>query len=116
MSAVGGKRYLIGEVSRMLGVKRHVIRYWEQEFPFIAPRKSRSGRREYTASEVRLLMRLKHHLHCNRYTLEGARKRMWREIEGVSPETQALLGQIRADLIDVLARVHRLRALSDRES
>jgi len=102
------KSYSIGEVSRILDVKPHVIRYWEQEFPLVAPRKGVTGRREYTLREVRLLLRLKHHLHENRYTIEGARKRIWRELDSAPPRLSALAAEIRRDLIRVLAHVRGL--------
>ncbi len=44
----------IGEVARLLGVKPHVIRYWESELPLLSPKKGLTGRREYSSNEVRL--------------------------------------------------------------
>jgi len=103
------RTYTIGEVAEMLSVKPHVLRYWEQEIPFLAPRKGITGRREYSAREVRMLLRLKHLLHENRYTVEGARQRLWEEIEAVPPGVQTLLAEIRDDLLEVWSRLHRRR-------
>ena len=79
------QRYTIGEVSKLLGVKQHVIRYWEEEVPFLAPKKSKSGRRVYTDRELQLLLRLKHLLYEKRYTIEGARERIWKETSSAAP-------------------------------
>jgi DNA-binding transcriptional MerR regulator len=101
--------YAIGEVADMLEVKPHVIRYWEQEIPFLAPRKGLSGRRAYTAREVRLLFRVKHLVHENRYTIEGARQRLWAEAEADPPELQILVAEIRDELVEAWTRLRRLR-------
>ena len=53
----------IGEVARLLGVKPHVIRYWESELPLLSPKKGLTGRREYSSNDVRLLMRFRHLLY-----------------------------------------------------
>jgi DNA-binding transcriptional MerR regulator len=104
------RTYGIGEVAEMLGVKPHVIRYWEQEIPFLAPRKGITGRREYASREVRLLLRLKHLVHENRYTIEGARQRLWEEIETVPPGVQTLIAEIRDDLVEAWSRLRGRRA------
>ena len=101
------RTYTIGEVADMLGVKTHVLRYWEQQIPLLAPRKGVTGRREYTSREVRLLLRLKHLVHENRYTVEGARQRLWEEIDGVEPATQTLIAEIRDDLVEAWSRLRR---------
>ncbi len=64
------KSWSIGEVARLLGVKPHVIRYWESELPLLSPRKSLSGRREYSSSEIRLLLRFRHLLYEKKFTVE----------------------------------------------
>jgi DNA-binding transcriptional MerR regulator len=103
------RTYSIGEVADMLGVKPHVIRYWEQEVPLLAPRKGLSGRREYTSRDLRLLLRLRHHLYRNRFTLEGARQQLWSEIHAMPPATQTLIAQVRDDLMDCWVRLRKLR-------
>ncbi len=103
------RTYTIGEGAEMLAGKPHVIRYWEQEIPFLAPRKGMTGRREYGNREVRLLLRLKHLVHENRYTIEGARQRLWHEIEAVPPGVQTLVAAIRDDLVEAWSKLHRLR-------
>jgi DNA-binding transcriptional MerR regulator len=68
--------FRIGDVARILGVKTHVLRYWESEFSIVAPRKSGSGQRVYRRADVETLALVRHLLHEERYSLEGARKRI----------------------------------------
>jgi UDP-N-acetylglucosamine/UDP-N-acetylgalactosamine diphosphorylase len=99
------KTYSIGEVARLLGVKPYIIRYWESELPLLAPRKSPSGRRAYSSGEVRLLLRFKHLLYGRKFTVEGAKRRMWEELGGSIPEAHLKIAQIREELIDLLMLV-----------
>jgi UDP-N-acetylglucosamine/UDP-N-acetylgalactosamine diphosphorylase len=109
----------IGDVARFLGVKPHVIRYWESELPLLSPRKGLSGRREYTANEIRLLLRFRHLLYDRKFTLEGAKRRLWEELGGQDPDLAARFAQVRSGLIEaaMLARQSgaRARAVPARE-
>jgi DNA-binding transcriptional MerR regulator len=66
--------YRIGEVSRIVGVEPYVLRYWETEFPFLKPRKNKSGQRVYIKRDVELLLNIRRLLYQERYTIEGVRK------------------------------------------
>ena len=66
--------FRIGEVSQLVGVKEYVLRYWESEFPGLSPRKSSSGQRMFRRKDVELLLRIKHLLYDQKFTIEGARK------------------------------------------
>ena len=66
--------FRIGDVSRLAGVKPYVLRYWETEFPAIAPKKSGTGHRLYRRKDVELILEIKHLLYEKRFTIEGARK------------------------------------------
>src|SRR3989344_1260474 len=68
--------FRIGEVADLLGVKPYVLRYWETEFPDIKPAKSKSGQRLYKRRDVELLVRIKQLLYLERFTINGARKRL----------------------------------------
>ena len=68
--------FRIGEVSELLGVEPYVLRYWESEFPALAPKKSGAGHRLYRRKDVETLLRIKHLLYNQRYTIEGARQAM----------------------------------------
>ncbi len=71
--------YTIGEVSNLLDLKPHVIRYWETEFRQLRPNKTRGGNRKYTRSDIDLITRIKDMLHNQKYTIEGAKKRLAKE-------------------------------------
>ena len=67
--------FKIGEVSRIVGVPQYVLRYWETEFPRLAPVKSSGrGHRLYRRKDVELLLEVKRLLYEKRFTIEGARK------------------------------------------
>lgn len=68
--------FKIGEVSRITGVKPHVLRYWESEFGAFSPNKSRSRQRLYQRRDIELILRLKKLLYQEGYTLSGARKKL----------------------------------------
>src|SRR5215467_12377438 len=71
--------FRIGEVSALLGVETYVLRYWETEFPSLAPKKSGTGHRLYRRKDVELLLRIKHLLYEKRFTIEGARQSLHSE-------------------------------------
>jgi DNA-binding transcriptional MerR regulator len=76
--------YGIGDLEKLLGVKAHVIRYWEKEIPLIQSRKDLSGRRAYSKRDLLIFFRLKYLLYDRRFTIEGARDQLFREITGGS--------------------------------
>jgi DNA-binding transcriptional MerR regulator len=72
--------FRIGEVSRLVGVAPYVLRYWESEFPSLAPNKSGTGHRFYRRKDVELLLQIKQLLYDKRFTIAGARRYM--QVEG----------------------------------
>ena len=71
------KRFFrIGEVSRIVGVKPYVIRYWESEFPSLRPRRADSRQRTYQTKDIEILGEIKRLLYEERLTIEGAKKRI----------------------------------------
>jgi len=74
--------YSIAEVSDMLGVKPHVLRYWEQEFGAVRPKRTPRGVRRYRKEDIELLKRIKQLVWNEGYTVEGARKRLAEERKG----------------------------------
>lgn len=68
--------FKIGEVAEITGVKPYVLRYWESEFKMVNPSKSRSRQRLYRKSDVELIFRIKELLYEERYTINGARKKL----------------------------------------
>tara|TARA_Y100000591_G_scaffold333107_1_gene373785 strand:+ start:1533 stop:1868 length:336 start_codon:yes stop_codon:yes gene_type:complete len=65
--------YSIGEVSKMVGLKSYVLRYWETEFKQLSPPKNRAGNRTYRQKDIDLILRIKDLLHGRKFTIEGAR-------------------------------------------
>jgi DNA-binding transcriptional MerR regulator len=63
----------IGEVGAALGIKQHVLRYWEQQFPMLRPLKRSGGRRYYRREDVELVATLDRLINREGYTLKGAR-------------------------------------------
>lgn len=75
--AGGGKLYYrIGEVSRITGVKPYVLRYWESEFRWMSPVKSRTNQRMYRQRDIDTIQLIKKLLYEERYTIAGARKKL----------------------------------------
>jgi DNA-binding transcriptional MerR regulator len=68
--------YRIGEVSRLTGVKPYVLRYWESEFRFMSPQKSRSQQRLYRRRDIDMILLVKKLLYEQRFTIAGARKKL----------------------------------------
>ena len=68
--------YRIGEVARITGIKPYVLRYWESEFRWMSPAKSRSKQRLYRRRDIETIQLIKKLLYEDRFTIEGARKRL----------------------------------------
>ena len=80
--------FRIGEVAGLLAVEPYVLRYWESEFPSLAPKKSGTGHRLYRRKDVELLLKIKHLLYDKRFTIEGARQSLHNEAKGGKIKTQ----------------------------
>ena len=63
----------IGELSSALGIRQHVLRYWEEQFPMLSPLKRSGGRRYYRPEDVTLVETIDRLVHKEGYTLRGAR-------------------------------------------
>lgn len=69
--------YSIGEVSSITGVKPHILRFWENEFAVLRPLRLQSGKdRRYRERDLRIIQIIKRLVYEERYTIEGARKKM----------------------------------------
>ena len=66
--------YKIGEVCELTGTQPYVLRFWESEFPGLAPQKNRSGQRIYRKRDIELIEKIKVLLYEKEYTIAGARK------------------------------------------
>jgi DNA-binding transcriptional MerR regulator len=79
--------FKIGEVCELAGVQAHVLRYWETEFPMLAPQKNRAGQRTYRRKDVEMALRIKELLYDEQYTIAGAKKKLATELR--SPVREA---------------------------
>jgi DNA-binding transcriptional MerR regulator len=84
MPADEGRLYKIGEVCKLADVQPYVLRYWETEFPPLAPNKSGGGQRLYTQRDLDIIMRIKQLLYSEGFTIAGAKKKL----EGESSESE----------------------------
>jgi DNA-binding transcriptional MerR regulator len=86
--------YKIGEVCKIADVQPYVLRYWETEFPALAPNKSGGGQRLYSRHEIDVILRIKQLLYSEGFTIAGAKKKLETEAEpAAAPKdlTRALL-------------------------
>jgi DNA-binding transcriptional MerR regulator len=101
--------FSIGDVCQLTDLKPHVLRYWESQFRFLNPAKNRSGNRVYQRREIELIMLVKHLLYTEKYTIEGARRRIeqYRRTGTLKSESRVALQHetiesLRADLKTIL--------------
>ena len=80
--------FKIGEVSELLNLEPYVLRYWETEFKDISPVKSRTNQRLYKKKDVELILKIKKYLYEERFTIDGARKRLKSEKGRVEVEAE----------------------------
>ncbi len=66
--------YQIGEVTKLTGVKPHILRYWEAHFKELSPDKNRAGKRVYTQQDLDVILKLKELLKDQKFTTAGAAK------------------------------------------
>ena len=108
MAGDEGRLYKIGEVCKIADVQPYVLRYWETEFPALAPNKSGGGQRLYSQREIDTILRIKQLLYSEGFTIAGAKKKL--ESEG----GEALSAPSQKDLTKALREVRKeLRAILD---
>ena len=109
---VGRLYWSISEVAELTGVKQHVLRYWETEFPSLKPKKNSAGNRHYRERDVELVIAIKHLLYVDQYTIKGARQRLSEtrkvkdllnqlEIPFATADQRQLIKDIRDDLSEL---------------
>ena len=99
--------YKIGEVCRIADVQPYVLRYWETEFPSLAPNKSGGGQRLYTRREIDIILRIKQLLYSEGFTIAGAKKKLEADGDAPAPAPAAkdvtkALRQVREELTAIL--------------
>lgn len=104
-------QYTIGEVEKITGVKSHILRYWEEVIPSIAPKKNIAGRRTYSMRDVQLIMKLRYLIQEKKFTIEGARNCLIENavISDNKEVSQVIctINELRSDLIELYTIVRR---------
>ncbi len=109
LPTIPGKRYFtIGEVSELCGVKPHVLRYWEQEFPQLKPVKRRGNRRYYQRHDVIMIRQIRSLLYEEGFTIGGARQQLsGAEAKEDVSQRQQMVRQMRTELEELLQILKR---------
>jgi len=103
--------FKIGEVARLVGVKPYVLRYWESEFSVLRPGKTRSKHRLYRRKDVETLLEIRRLLYAERYTIEGAKRRLrdgrtTTADEGATTDAEKL-ARVRTEITDLCRMLDR---------
>ena len=114
-NSYGFSGFSIGQVERMLGVKAHILRYWEEQIPLIRPQKDSLGRRFYSARDVSLLYRLKYLIYERHFTALGAGEQLLRELSSkkASSRKAIIIQEVRRDLMEIYNIVSRGRRAAE---
>ncbi len=109
LPVIPAKRYFtIGEVSELCGVKPHVLRYWEQEFPQLKPVKRRGNRRYYQRHDVIVIRQIRSLLYEQGFTIGGARQQLSGDTAKQDvTQSQQIIRQLRVELEEVLHLLKR---------
>ena len=108
----------ISEVADLVGVKQHVLRYWETQFSMLRPRKNRAGNRMYRPDEIKLLLRIRELLYDRRYTIAGARRTLLDERKDTAgqveigfddAERKLVLHEVKTELKQLVDRLKERR-------
>lgn len=99
-TGAGKMYYSISEVADLTGVKAHVLRYWETEFPSLRPRKNRAGNRNYRPKDIKAILVIRNLLYKEKFTISGARKKLQEHYGNPDP----LIDQLQIPFADPHAR------------
>ena len=110
-NSYGFSGFSIGQVERMIGVKAHILRYWEEQIPLIRPQKDSLGRRFYSARDVSLLYRLKYLIYERHFTALGAGEELLRELSGKAASSRKAIAiqEVRRELMELYSIVSTSR-------
>ncbi len=117
-TTAGKMYYTIGEVSDLTGVKPHVLRYWETEFPSLRPKKNRAGNRSYRPRDIKAVLAIRDLLYKEKFTINGARKKLQESFGNPDPIIKQMQipfsdPQARHVLITVKKELEELRDMLD---
>lgn len=95
----------------MLDLKPHVVRYWESQFEQLAPSKNRAGNRVYRPEDIEFITRVRHLVHEERFTIEGARQQLRDTEPGTAARADVLPLPERAFLASLRAQLEGVQEL-----
>ncbi|MBI5059242.1 MerR family transcriptional regulator [candidate division KSB1 bacterium] len=100
--------YTIGEVSELIGVPAHVLRYWETEFSVLHPKKGKGGNRLYQERDVKLLEQIRSLLYDQKFTIAGARVQLdGKPKANGNPVDPPVIAEVRQELKEILSLLNR---------
>lgn len=103
--------YTIGEVSNLLDLKAHVLRYWETEFPQVHPKKKFGRNRRYSPDDIDILRKIKYMLHTQGFTIEGAKKKLKEDMahkEQIDLDFSVDKKEVKENILNELSEVKEL--------
>ncbi len=103
--------FRIGDVSKLASVKPYVLRFWENEFPMLNPKKSGTNQRLYRRKDVETILEIKHLLYAKRFTIEGARTYLQQHRSRSAPKAQPKPAPRQAGLFPEIARNSNLEQI-----
>ena len=99
--------FKISDVCRIVGVEPYVLRFWETEFPGLAPQKSKTGHRVYKRKDVENVLRVKELLYDRGFTIAGARRQLSKTKTSRKADRDEVLMRVRSELQDILTLLRR---------
>ncbi len=101
--------FRIGEVSKIVNVEPYVIRYWETEFRTVSPVRTKTAHRLYRKKDVQELLTIKNLLYSQRFTIDGAKKQLYKTHRNSETETKnsekQMLKRIKQELQKIRAMI-----------
>jgi DNA-binding transcriptional MerR regulator len=94
--------YKIGEISEIAELESYVLRYWETEFPFLKPRKNKTGQRVYTRKDLEIILQIKNLLYKEKYTIAGVRNKFGETATRKNTVSLKTVNEVRRKLKEIL--------------
>lgn len=104
--------FSIGEVEELTGIKSHILRYWEEVIPSLAPKKDIGGRRSYSSRDLQIIFRLKYLIQEKKFTIEGARNQLIEDAGNLAEQNNSSdlilqINEIRGELLETYLLVKK---------
>jgi DNA-binding transcriptional MerR regulator len=91
--------FKIGEVSKIVGLPAYVLRFWENEFACIRPKRTSAGQRLYRRNDVEMVLKIRHLLHEKKFTIQGAKQHLSAQKSDAAKNKSAeILTELRTEL------------------